>query len=117
MKNNLHLKRDPQIGLWDALKMTICEFFKHSVFHGYKYLVEPRLSFLDKLCWAIVLVFTLLFSVYIATSGVLNFNENPTFTSLQSQQYPTSKVPFPAVCVCSINKISRKAALEYAEEL
>lgn len=114
---NLYFPPEKQAGVWESLKLTTSELFKHSTFHGYKYLVEPNLHYCDRICWAFVLFITLLFSVYIGVSGILSFNENPTFTSLQSQSYPSSKVPFPAVCVCSINKISRKAAIQYAEEL
>lgn len=45
------------------------------------------------------------------------FSANPTFTSLESVNYPIHEIDFPAVAICPVNKISKKAALAYATEL
>lgn len=56
-------------------------------------------------------------AVYIFLHAWQNFARQPTFTTLHSVKHPIWRVPFPAVSVCSANKISRKAARLYAEEL
>lgn len=56
-------------------------------------------------------------TVFIFWHAWQNFTNQPTFTTLQSVKYPIWRVPFPAVSVCSVNKISRKAARAYAEEM
>lgn len=38
-------------------------------------------------------------------------------TKLHNSLYPSSKVPFPAVSICNVNRISRRAAVRFAEEL
>lgn len=45
------------------------------------------------------------------------FTDNPTITTLESQQYSVLDIPFPAVAICSNNKISRSAADQYAQYL
>lgn len=45
------------------------------------------------------------------------FTDNPTITTLESQQYSVLDIPFPAVAVCSNNKISKSAADQYAQYL
>lgn len=56
----------------------------------------------------------LLFFVVTAYKG---FTENPLVTTLHDTIYPVEKIPFPAVSVCSNNRISRRAAMDYAQEL
>lgn len=41
----------------------------------------------------------------------------PLVTSLQDTIYPVKFVPFPAVAICSNNRISRKAAVKFAQTL
>ncbi|KAG5865679.1 hypothetical protein JTB14_020630 [Gonioctena quinquepunctata] len=43
--------------------------------------------------------------------------ENPTVTSLESSNVPSSQVPFPGISICNINKISRRKAIQYATDL
>lgn len=45
------------------------------------------------------------------------FTDNPTITTLESQQYSVLDIPFPAVAICSNNKISKSAADQYAQYL
>ncbi|XP_037032500.1 sodium channel protein Nach-like [Bradysia coprophila] len=101
-----------------AFKQSIVQFFENTTLHGYKYLVDPkRDNFLERLAWFVVVVVALVFAVYITLLGWADFNENPTFTTLYSQKYPIWEVDFPGVTICSINRISRKAAIRYAEML
>lgn len=41
----------------------------------------------------------------------------PVYTQLKSVKHSVSNVPFPSVALCPVNKISKKAAARYAEEL
>lgn len=54
---------------------------------------------------------------YILFFALDGFVSKPTFTSLETLDHPTWEIPFPAVAICSVNKISRRAAMEYAFEL
>lgn len=54
---------------------------------------------------------------YIFVFALDGFVSKPTFTSLDNIKHPISAIPFPAVAICSVNKISRKAAMDYAFEL
>lgn len=54
---------------------------------------------------------------YILFFALDGFVSKPTFTSLESVDHPIWEIPFPATAVCSVNKISKKAAMNYAIEL
>lgn len=45
------------------------------------------------------------------------FTDNPTITTLESQHYSVLDIPFPAVAICSNNKISKNAADQYTQYL
>lgn len=67
--------------------------------------------------WFVVILIASIASIGCVLFAWDNFTITPTFTTLQDQQYPVWLVPFPAVSVCSANKISRSEAVKYANEL
>lgn len=46
-----------------------------------------------------------------------DFTISPLVTTLHDTLYPSSEVPFPAVAICNNNRISKRAAIKYAEYL
>lgn len=46
-----------------------------------------------------------------------SFTANPLVTTLHDTIYPIKNIPFPAVSICSNNRISRKEAETFAKEL
>lgn len=56
-------------------------------------------------------------AAYIFLYAFDGFVAKPTVTSLESVNYPNRDIEFPAVAVCPVNKISKKAAMDYAIEL
>lgn len=70
-----------------------------------------------RLLWYVIQLCGLAGACYIFLYALDGFVSKPTFTSLERVDYPIWEIPFPAVAVCSVNKISRKAAMSYAIEL
>lgn len=116
--------------------MTIRQFFESTTLHGFKYLVQSGRSPFEKwaflhlkqeelkiififfrLLWYFIQICALVATVYIFLKAFDDFAAKPTFTSLESMNHPVWEVSFPAVAVCSVNKISKKAAMQYAIEL
>ncbi|XP_026674848.1 sodium channel protein Nach-like [Ceratina calcarata] len=55
--------------------------------------------------------------IFITYYGYLESMENPLFTSVSTEQFPTHELHFPGVAICSINRISRRSAMELASEV
>lgn len=70
-----------------------------------------------RLMWICIQIIAVSSAIYILLDSWFSFTKNPTFTTLVSQQYPIWDLSYPAISICSINKISRAAALDYANEL
>lgn len=92
-------------------------FCKVTSFHGYVHTVKKEYHPIERWLW-IVLSFLALTTALILLWISLNWNaETPTMTVIESTNYPTYNLPFPAVTICSMNKISKSAALEIASEM
>lgn len=71
----------------------------------------------NRVLWYVIQLCALAGAGYIFLYALDGFVAKPTVTSLEGIDYPTEEVTFPAVAVCSVNRISKKAAMEYALEL
>lgn len=55
--------------------------------------------------------------MFILINAYDTYTSYPLVTSLFDTLYPIKSIPWPAVSVCNNNRISRRAAEEYAAEL
>lgn len=55
--------------------------------------------------------------IFFTTSIYDSFVLNPLITTLYDTVYPVKNIPFPAVSICSNNRISRREAESLAKEL
>ncbi|XP_055645241.1 pickpocket protein 28-like [Toxorhynchites rutilus septentrionalis] len=74
--------------------------------------VNPR-----SLLWLVFLTIETVILVIVLIDAWHNFTTNPLITTLHNRHFPIEFVPFPALCVCSNNRISRAAAHRFAEQL
>ncbi|XP_013101174.1 sodium channel protein Nach [Stomoxys calcitrans] len=107
-----HSKNGQKLTFNEALK----DFLQNFSFHCYGKLVETGRGYQEKLFW-------LAFHV-VALSALIIFllnyhgtGDSLLTTSIYDPSYAISRVPFPAVSVCPINRISNESAKSYAREL
>lgn len=67
--------------------------------------------------WLIVSSLAIAGVVYFVMQIWVDFIAKPTATTIESTQYPIWLVPFPAIAICPVNKISKKKAEAYADKL
>lgn len=111
--------RDKVLNLpwWSSLKNVIYELcLKYSI-HGYKNLVEQKRISLEKLIWFIIHFVAATAAIWIVMRTWTEFTDNPTITTLESQNYPVDSVSFPAVGLCNVNRLSKARSRQYAEKL
>ncbi|EDW83246.2 uncharacterized protein Dwil_GK22758 [Drosophila willistoni] len=92
------------------------DFLENLSFHCYGKLVEHARCIQERFFWLIF--HTSALSVLIAFLwGTYKCETETLVTTMYDPLYPIWKVEFPAVSICSFNRISKRAILRYAEEL
>lgn len=94
-------------------RFTKSEFYE---FHS-KFTCCHLFSFCDRILWYFALSIAMASTVYIFLTALDGFSSKPAFTSLKSVKHPIGEVPFPAVAICGVNKISKRGARKYAQYL
>uniref|UniRef100_A0A336KSU2 CSON015353 protein n=1 Tax=Culicoides sonorensis TaxID=179676 RepID=A0A336KSU2_CULSO len=92
-------------------------FLENITVHCYRNLVEEDRSPWERFLWFLVHVFAGACSITIILESWNGFNEAPLMTKLHNTLYPSSLIYFPGVSICNVNRISRRAAYRFAEEL
>lgn len=62
----------------------------------------------------LVLTYT---GIYLISNSWQDFTTHPTYISWEDLNAPISKVHFPGIAICDINKISRRQATIYAHQV
>lgn len=106
-----------EVSIFAVIVKTSYEFFKNTSLNGFILLYRNRNSKLLIYLWSLVLVAVISFSVYVLLTLWENFTRNPFLITLESDEFKIWETPFPAVGICSVNKLSAKAAREYAKVL
>ncbi|XP_054087765.1 uncharacterized protein LOC105210627 [Zeugodacus cucurbitae] len=100
-----------------AFKATIMEYLKNTSLSGFHLLHFISHRKYQRIFWSCFLMAGIISALYVTFVSVRNILEQPTVTTLESNQYSIEKVPFSAVAVCSVNKFSRSAVNAFVEEL
>ncbi|XP_050584544.1 sodium channel protein Nach-like [Bombus affinis] len=92
-------------------------YCKYTKLAGFRYFVDSEATWFDRTLWFLVYAVTVPAMVCTIYYGYLEFMENPLFTSVETEYFPTYKLNFPGIAICSINRISRRSAMELADEI
>ncbi|XP_049835641.1 pickpocket protein 28-like [Schistocerca gregaria] len=88
-------------------------YLKESSIHGLKYVVEDGVHWFERLLWAGGVLASLTGAALFMRDLWRTASETPTATSVATTHHPLSSVPFPAVTVCSINRVQAAAAARF----
>ncbi|KAI9552641.1 putative amiloride-sensitive sodium channel [Daphnia sinensis] len=92
------------------------EFCDTTSIHGLKYITEENSHWLKRAMWTLVFLGGILFSGYFCWQMWNKWEDSPVLMSLDSNRYPLKNIPFPAVTICNVNKVSKTKLLQFMED-
>lgn len=114
----LAVRRTPRKELFKKwLKDKILNFCSVTSLHGYVHTVNKDYHPFERWIWIILTFIALVTAVVLLWISWNWTAETPTTTVIESTNHPTYNLPFPAVTICGMNKISKLLALETARSM
>ncbi|KAL7030503.1 hypothetical protein ACKWTF_006687 [Chironomus riparius] len=92
-------------------------FLNSTICHCYRHLAQVDRSNVERFMWFCIHIFNACALIYFTLNIWDDFTSNPLVTTLHDTVYPIKNIPFPAVSICSNNRISKKEAETFAKEL
>ena len=83
---------------WSNLKLN----------HKYQ---KNHVSLLCRILWLLTIAAGFTFAIIVITPLYNRFTNNPIIRSIESNNYPIKNITFPAVTICSNNKVMQKSKL------
>lgn len=102
---------------WTWLKARCKYFCSVTALHGCGHIVREDTPLWERIVWVFVVAISLIASVVLLRISWVWNSEYPVVTVIESTHYATWNIPFPAVTVCNLNKISMRAANQFASKL
>uniref|UniRef100_A0A182S7D6 Pickpocket n=1 Tax=Anopheles maculatus TaxID=74869 RepID=A0A182S7D6_9DIPT len=90
---------------WTVLKNLAREYFASSSCHGMSYIVHPKVSIVERVCWSFVVVLSLAVCISAIVIGHQKWIEKPMIVSFSARPIPVWKLPFPAITICPQTRI------------
>ncbi|KAG7201468.1 hypothetical protein KM043_004228 [Ampulex compressa] len=100
-----------------ALLKYLKLYCEYSSLTSFKYLVENQATWVERLLWIVVYTLTLSTMVFMVHNAYQEFLDAPIVTTVDADYFPTNKLEFPGVSICTINRISREQAMDMATEM
>ncbi|XP_043278956.1 sodium channel protein Nach-like [Venturia canescens] len=93
------------------------DYCDNSSLVGFQYLVEPHRSRIERAIWIILQAMTFSMLGFLVHDAYMEYIDVPVVTVVDSDNYPSDQLEFPGIAICNINRISRKAAVEFVHEI
>ncbi|XP_054083092.1 sodium channel protein Nach [Zeugodacus cucurbitae] len=98
-------------------KKLVREFLQESGIHGLKIFLSTSSIRYAKHLWFIFLTSIIIVTHVIIINLFIKYMDQPTEVRQSTKLVHVANSPFPAVAICSANKISRRKMLRYAEKV
>ncbi|XP_028042912.1 sodium channel protein Nach-like [Bombyx mandarina] len=115
-RNNVKKRRKLQI-LRASVKTVGKEYCMESSICGLKHLVDDNTPIIERFIWVVILILGLGCSVSLVWITFLKYYRAPLVTTQMPEGISVSNIIFPAVGICSNNRISKRAVTELSKHL
>ncbi|XP_052753360.1 sodium channel protein Nach-like [Galleria mellonella] len=100
-----------------SLKTIAKEYCTESSICGLKHIVDDKTPSIERVIWIIMLIGALVCSISLIWETFDKYNRAPLVTTQMPEGIPVNSIIFPAIGICTTNRISKRAVDALAKEL
>ncbi|XP_049948189.1 sodium channel protein Nach-like [Schistocerca serialis cubense] len=100
-----------------ALRLMYLEFAANTGIHGLKYITEDGRRPFERVLWVVVVLLGVIGAAFMANNFWQRFSESPTRAIVETNHYPSYRIPFPAITLCNANVFFRSRAQQLVQYL
>ena len=109
------IKSKPKNKFFLFLRKALADFLSQTGIKYYNLSVNKDIPIYERLLWFLVIIISITSTIWMFNVSYNNFLRTPTVVSERPTRLPVTQLPFPAIGLCSQNRISRSALEEYSK--
>ncbi|XP_063706214.1 pickpocket protein 11-like [Culicoides brevitarsis] len=116
-KTKKPVKYKEDFSFWQWFKDRCIFYCEITALHGYNHLVRKDFALWEKIMWVIMCIIAMIVALVLLYLSLYWNSATPTTTVIESTHFATWNIPFPAVTICSVNKITLSALQQKEAEI
>ncbi|CAG4932747.1 unnamed protein product [Colias eurytheme] len=108
--NNNNIKKPNN---YEDLTNDLREYLMTSTLHGLRYIGEKKLTWLERFFWLTAFVCSLICAGFFILNVYAKWSKSPMIVSINPEDMPLNKLPFPALTICNVNQAKKSVAERY----
>lgn len=100
--------------MWIILRKNGFDYLRNSQIACYKHIVSTDRPLIERILWMLMATSWIGMTIWLVVSSYLAVLDAPTLTSENPNRIPVTEIDFPAIAICSENRISHFALDEYS---
>ncbi|XP_045454262.1 pickpocket protein 28-like [Melitaea cinxia] len=101
------------VNFYRSLCQDMREYLLTSTLHGLRYIGEKKLTWLERFFWLIAFGSSLICAGFFILNVYAKWRMSPMIVSINPENMPLNKLPFPAITICNVNQAKKSVAERY----
>ncbi|XP_047538577.1 pickpocket protein 28-like [Vanessa atalanta] len=113
MDNPKMNKPSSHLNFYRSFSQDLREYLLTSTLHGLRYIGEKKLTWFERFFWLIAFGSSLICAGFFILNVYAKWRMSPMIVSINPENMPLHKLPFPALTICNVNQAKKSVAERY----
>nr|XP_026501362.1 pickpocket protein 28-like isoform X2 [Vanessa tameamea] len=106
-------KPSSHLNFYRSFSQDLREYLLTSTLHGLRYIGEKKLTWFERFFWLIAFGSSLICAGFFILNVYAKWRMSPMIVSINPENMPLHKLPFPALTICNVNQAKKSVAERY----
>ncbi|XP_050353697.1 pickpocket protein 28-like [Nymphalis io] len=112
-RNKTEDKASRHLNFYRSFSQDLREYLLTSTLHGLRYIGEKKLTWFERFFWLIAFGSSLICAGFFILNVYAKWRMSPMIVSINPENMPLNKLPFPAITICNVNQAKKSVAERY----
>ncbi|XP_045487114.1 pickpocket protein 28-like [Pieris rapae] len=97
----------------EGFPQDLRDYLQTSTLHGLRYIGEKKLTWLERFFWLTAFLCSIVCAGFFILNVYAKWRKSPMIVSINPEDMPLNKLPFPALTICNVNQAKKSVAERY----
>ncbi|CAF4916555.1 unnamed protein product [Pieris macdunnoughi] len=97
----------------EGFPQDLRDYLLTSTLHGLRYIGDKKLTWLERFFWLAAFLCSIVCAGFFILNVYAKWRKSPMIVSINPEDMPLNKLPFPALTICNVNQAKKSVAERY----